>query len=196
MLEPCFLRTYAALCEELYRGSNIQGYHWRHEVRKNYHRQRSNVPRGTVLSVTLFLIAISKMANKTKEPHNDRPGPRRNQTILSQRLDKEEMRTRMVGILGYGNHQMLQAHNNMQAALNRVAEWSKANGCRVSHENTKAIHICRMRLKLANHPYPTIRILALARFIGVELRYSDIDHCNQLSGSHHSNAAPVFVKFV
>jgi hypothetical protein len=39
-------------------------------------------------------------------------------------------------------------------------------------------------------------ILALARFIGVELRYSDIDHCNQLSGSHQSNAAPVFVKFV
>jgi hypothetical protein len=34
-------RTYAALCEELYRGSNIQGYHWRHEVRKNEHRQRS-----------------------------------------------------------------------------------------------------------------------------------------------------------
>jgi hypothetical protein len=39
-------------------------------------------------------------------------------------------------------------------------------------------------------------IFALARFIGVELRYSDIDHCNQLSGSHKSNAAPVFVKFV
>jgi hypothetical protein len=39
-------------------------------------------------------------------------------------------------------------------------------------------------------------ILALAQFIGVELRYSDIDHCNQLSGSHQSNAAPVFVKFV
>jgi hypothetical protein len=39
-------------------------------------------------------------------------------------------------------------------------------------------------------------ILALTRFIGVELWYSDIDHCNQLSGSHQSNAAPVFVKFV
>jgi hypothetical protein len=39
-------------------------------------------------------------------------------------------------------------------------------------------------------------ILVLARFIGVELRYNDIDHCNQLSGSHQSNAAPVFVKFV
>jgi hypothetical protein len=37
-------------------------------------------------------------------------------------------------------------------------------------------------------------ILVLAKFIGVELRYSDIDHCNQQSGSHHSNAAPVFVK--
>jgi hypothetical protein len=121
LLEPCFLRTYAALCEELYRGSNIQGYHWRHEVRKNYHRQRSG-PRGTVLSVTLFLIAISEMANKTKDTPNDRPGPRRNQTILSQRLDEKEMRTRTVGILGYGNHQMLRAHKNMQAALNRMAE--------------------------------------------------------------------------
>jgi hypothetical protein len=39
-------------------------------------------------------------------------------------------------------------------------------------------------------------ILAQARFIGVELRYSDIDHCNQLSGSHQSNAAPVFVRIV
>jgi hypothetical protein len=40
-------------------------------------------------------------------------------------------------------------------------------------------------------------ILALARFIGVELRYSDIDHCTHISSSHHqSNAAPVLVKFV
>jgi hypothetical protein len=38
--------------------------------------------------------------------------------------------------------------------------------------------------------------LALARFIGVELRYSDIDHFNQPSRSHQSNAPPVFVKFV
>jgi hypothetical protein len=32
-------------------------------------------------------------------------------------------------------------------------------------------------------------ILALARFIGVEFRYSDIDHCNQLSGSQQSKVA-------
>jgi hypothetical protein len=39
-------------------------------------------------------------------------------------------------------------------------------------------------------------ILALARFIGVELQYSDIDHYNQLSGSLQSNAGPAIVKFV
>jgi hypothetical protein len=49
----------------------------------------NGVVQGAVLSVTLFLIAISEMANKTKEPHTER----RNKTILSQRLDEEEMRT-------------------------------------------------------------------------------------------------------
>jgi hypothetical protein len=45
--------------------------------------------------------AISKMAKQFKELRNKRPEPRRNQTILIQRLDEEEMRTRTVGILGY-----------------------------------------------------------------------------------------------
>jgi hypothetical protein len=121
-------RTYAALCEELYRVSNIQGYQWRHKVRKNYYGQLSG-PRA-VLSVTLFLIAISKMAVKTKEPRNERPGPRRNQSILSQRLDEEEMRIQTVGILGYAddwvlytkNHQILRSQNNMQAALDGLRQ--------------------------------------------------------------------------
>jgi hypothetical protein len=52
----------------------------------------NGVVQGAVLGVTLFLIAISEMADKTKEPRNERPGPRRNQTILSQRLNEEEMR--------------------------------------------------------------------------------------------------------
>jgi nicotinamide mononucleotide adenylyltransferase len=63
----------------------------------------NGVVQGAVLSVTLFLIVISGMADKTKEPRNEIPGPRRNQTILSQRLDEEEMRTRTVGILGYAD---------------------------------------------------------------------------------------------
>jgi hypothetical protein len=74
------------------------------------------------------------MADKTKEPRNKRPVPRRNQTILSQRLDE------YVGILGYAddcvlytrNHQILRAQNNMQAEPYRVAEWSEANGYRIS----------------------------------------------------------------
>jgi hypothetical protein len=45
----------------------------------------NGVVQGAVLSVTLFLIAISKIANKNKEPHNERPGPRRNQTILTKK---------------------------------------------------------------------------------------------------------------
>jgi hypothetical protein len=105
------------------------------------------------------------MADKTKEPH-ERPGRRRNQTILSQRLDEEEMRTRTVEILGYTNdwvlytknHQILRSQNNMQAALDRVAEWSEANGYRISQEKTKALHICRIRSKPENHPDPTIRL--------------------------------------
>jgi hypothetical protein len=59
------------------------------------------------------------------------------------------MRARTVGVLGYEddwvlysrNHQMLRAQNNMQAALDRVAEWSEANGFRISQEKIKAMHI-------------------------------------------------------
>jgi hypothetical protein len=90
-------------------------------------------------------IAISKMADKTKKSRNKRPGTRRNQIILIQRLDEDEG---TVGILGYAgdwvlytrNHQMLRAQNNMQAALDRVAQRSEANGFRISQEKTKAIH--------------------------------------------------------
>jgi hypothetical protein len=52
---------------------------------------------------------------------------------------------------------MLRAKNNMQAALDRVAEWAEANGFRIFQEKTKAIHICRIRSKPENHPDPTIR---------------------------------------
>jgi hypothetical protein len=39
-------------------------------------------------------------------------------------------------------------------------------------------------------------ILALSWAIGFDLQYGDIDHCNQLTSNHPSNAAPVFVRFV
>jgi hypothetical protein len=38
-------------------------------------------------------------------------------------------------------------------------------------------------------------IIKLAQFIGLELRYSDIESCNQLAGAHPSNASPIFVRF-
>jgi hypothetical protein len=71
------------------------------------------------------------------------------------------MRTRTVGILGYAddwvlytrNHQMLRAQNNMQAALDRVAEWSEANGFRIFQEKLRPCII----LKVVN----TQRILGL-----------------------------------
>jgi hypothetical protein len=72
----------------------------------------NGVVQGAVISVTLFLIAISKMADKTKQPRDERPGPRRIQTILSQALDAEKMRLRTVGILGYADDWVLYTKNH------------------------------------------------------------------------------------
>jgi hypothetical protein len=64
----------------------------------------NGVVQGAVLSVTLFLIAISEMANKVRKPRN---GASRNQTILilNRRLDEEEIQE--VGILGYADNWVL-----------------------------------------------------------------------------------------
>jgi hypothetical protein len=75
---------------------------------------------------------------KTNEPRNETPGPRRNQTINS-------ANAWTVGILGYAddrilytrNHQMLQAQINIQAALDRVAEWSESNAFRISQKKNQ-----------------------------------------------------------
>jgi hypothetical protein len=37
-------------------------------------------------------VRLPEMADKTRKPSNEKPGPRKNQTILSQCLDEEEMR--------------------------------------------------------------------------------------------------------
>jgi hypothetical protein len=44
---------------------------------------------------------------------------------------------------------MLQSQNNMQATPDRVAEWSEANGFRISLERIKVMHVCRIP---ENHP--------------------------------------------
>jgi hypothetical protein len=59
----------------------------------------------------------------------------------------------------------------------------------------------RDRLIITNMPvvpdaYLPDAIIGLGWSIGLELRYSDIENCNQLAGAHPSNARPVFVKFV
>jgi hypothetical protein len=51
----------------------------------------NGVVQGAVLSVTLFLIAISEMANKVRKPRNDQLGTSRNQTILCRRLDVSQL---------------------------------------------------------------------------------------------------------
>jgi hypothetical protein len=77
-------------------------------------------------------------------PRNEQPGAIRDQTILSRCLDEEGIKE--VGILGYAddgmlytrNHQILKAQNNIQAALNRVAEWCGANGFKISQEKQRS----------------------------------------------------------
>jgi hypothetical protein len=61
----------SAFCEELYRGSNTGN------TKSEKMTIDNGVVQGAVLSVTLFLIVIREMAS------NERPGPRKNQTILS-----------------------------------------------------------------------------------------------------------------
>jgi hypothetical protein len=67
-------------------------------------------------------------------------------------LDEEDMRTRTVGILGYG---IMGITDNMQTALDRVAEWSEANGYRVSQKKNQG-HMPYAILE--NLPDPTIRM--------------------------------------
>jgi hypothetical protein len=50
---------------------------------------------------------------------------------------------------------MLWAQNNMQATLDRVAEWSEANGFRISQEKTKAMHVCS-ETREPSRPYNTL----------------------------------------
>jgi hypothetical protein len=46
----------------------------------------------------------------------------------------------------------------MQAPLDRVAEWSEANGFRIFQKKTKVMHICRKQSKPENHPDPILRL--------------------------------------
>jgi hypothetical protein len=68
------------------------------------------------------------------------------------------MRTTGYWVLGTSNHQMLRTKNNMQAALDEVAEWSKANGFKISQEITKAMHIMPYTIKTGkpSRPYSTL----------------------------------------
>jgi hypothetical protein len=95
---------------------------------------------GDMKSEKITMVQGAVLSFKTKEPRNETPGPRRNQTIYSANVWT-------VGILEYAddwivilytrNHQMLQAQNNIQAALDRVAEWSESNAFRISQKKNQ-----------------------------------------------------------
>jgi hypothetical protein len=57
---------------------------WRHHIVRTLHKWRFHgVVQEAELSATFFLIAISEIADKTKQPRKKRPGTKTNQTILS-----------------------------------------------------------------------------------------------------------------
>jgi hypothetical protein len=91
----------------------------------------NGVVQGAVLSVTLFLIAISEMANKTKEPHK----------YFIQGI------TRCCGPKIICKQHSIEWQNG----LRQMASESP-------RKKTKAMHTCRIRSKPENHPDPTIRL--------------------------------------
>ena len=88
--------------------------------------QEEGVPQGSVLSVTLFALAING---------------------LSKILPPEIMHTLFVDdfSMSYVASQMALAERRLQLAINKVVEWAEKNGFKFSTTKTVVVHFCRIR---------------------------------------------------
>lgn len=103
----------------------------------DWHQQENGLPQGSVLSVTLFLIAINGITDNIKEP---------------------------VKIFGYADDwYILMSHKQMkcirrklQDALNRISKWASKIGFRFSAKKTTAMHFCHLRPQRRAHDDPDL----------------------------------------
>lgn len=105
----------------------------------NWHGLQNGLPQGSVLSVTLFLIAINGISNCKRGI------------------------SKMVGLADdwyiYARHKSVKKiEKDMQTTVRAVENWMTKTGFQFSLGKSKIIHICRSR-KRKNHPDPKIKIL-------------------------------------
>ena len=114
----------------------------------------NGVPQGSVLSVTLFAIAVNDVADCVKPP-----------TMSSLFVDDLAIFCR--------SSKLVSVARQLQLALNNLGNWSRINGFKFSAEKTKCVHFHRKRgyfappaLKLDGRPLPYVES---ARFLGMTL---------------------------
>ena len=116
------------------------------------HDQELGVPQGSVLSVTLFSLKINSVANSI---------PRG--VTCSMYVDDL--------LVCYSGKNMATIERQLQLCLNKVHEWSVANGFKFSKSKTVCMHFCPLRML---HPDPSltmdgdpIKVIKEMRFLGL-----------------------------
>jgi ribonuclease HI len=114
--------------------------------------QEQGVPQGSVLSVTLFIIAINNILNEIP------PSVTGNLYVDDLHISCEGADMRFI-------------ERQLQTAVNRIVKWTEHNGFTLSTSKTNLVHFCRKR---GVHPDPSIyfagnniKIVNEIKFLGV-----------------------------
>ena len=131
--------------------------------------QEEGVPQGSVLSVTLFALAINSISSEIP--------PDILHTLFVDDLS-----------LSYSGAKMNLVERKLQLAVNRIVRWADLNGFKFSTSKTVIVHFCRIHRL---HPDPDIFIkgqripcVQEARFLGLifDQRLTWVPHLKSLKG--------------
>jgi ribonuclease HI len=125
--------------------------------------QEEGVPQGSVLSVHLFTIAIDGILSVI--PHS-----------VKHSLYVDDLQISCEGA------DMRYVERQLQAAVNRILNWSDENGFRFSASKTCAVHFCRKR---GMHPDPNIHFAGKAIDVCDEVKFLGIIFDKKLTFKPH-----------
>lgn len=129
--------------------------------------QENGVPQGAVISTTLFLIAINGIVKNID-------------SSIEVSLFVDDL------AIYFSSGNLNEIKNNLQIAINKIYDWSKMTGFRISEEKSACVHFCRKRkahldpdLYLGNHRLP---FTDSYKFLGVtfDKRLTWIEHIKNL----------------